>query len=310
MANLGNEAKITLTILTAIVVAFIGYRFLEDLPLFQQSQVVYTYYDQVNGLTTGSYIFINGVKVGSVRDLQLVNNDSVQVRLGFNPGIEITEGAVAILKSTGLIGGKAVYIRNGNGNEKVPNKAVIEGVYQGGILDTFTEEAESIASDASESFERVNETLAQLQQIADSENQQKIDDLLSNLQQATSEISVLLDSKRQELASSIEHANNFLGNLDTLTTSNRAEIDNALASFEQTMENLEQVSGEVEQTNARLNSILLKIDNGDGTLGKIVNDSSLYNNIDSLTIELKQLIENINEEPERYLKNIELIDIF
>lgn len=310
MANISNETKITFTILTAIVIAFFGYRFMKDLPLFRQSQVVYTHFQQVNGLTTGSYIYINGVKVGSIKKMELVGKDSVRVTLGFNLGAKINRGSVAYLESSGLLGDKAINIQEGTSEEKVPNEGTIKGVYSGGMLEAFQESGGQLTNDASESFNKLNRTLTQLQGVVDQENQQKIDNMLSNLQQTTAELSLLMRRKRAELESSITHANRFFGNLDTVTTDNRARIDSALAGLERSVDNFERVSSELETTNKRLNSILVKLDNGQGSLGKLINDPSLYNNMDSLSVELNTLIKNINNDPARYLKGLKLIDIF
>lgn len=304
---LNKETKITLTILTAVVVAFVGYRFLENLPIFQQTQEVYTYYDQVSGLTVGSYIYMSGVKVGSVRSFKLVGNkDSVRVKLGFNPDMTITKGAVAVLKSSGLLGGKAIYIKNGNSTTPVPKGGAIAGVYDAGIASKVG----SIASDASSTFKKVNNLLTKLQQVVDKKNRQKIDQLLTNFKQASNEISVLLEHKRQDLEQSIEHANNILANIDTLSTQNKAAIDSALANLNKTTEHLATLSSDLNTTTTRLNSILLKIDKGKGTLGLLVNDSSLYAHVDSLAAELQQLIENMNKKPGKYLKHLKLIEIF
>lgn len=310
MAKINNETKITLTILVAIVVAFFGYRVMKDLPLFRQSQVVYTHFDQVNGLTTGSYIYINGVKVGSIKGMNLIARDSVRVTLGFNLGTDISKGSVAYLESSGLLGDKAINIQRGNSGEIVPNGGTIKGVYSGGMLESFQENGAQLTDDASESFSRLNKTLSGLQEVVDQENKQKIDEMLANLQQSTSELSTLMQRKRGELESSIEHANRFLGNLDTVTTENSARIDSAFAGLEQSMNNFEQLSAELEMTNRQLTSILTKINDGQGSLGKLVNDPSLYNNMDSLSVELNKLIKNINENPARYLKGLKLIDIF
>jgi ABC-type transporter Mla subunit MlaD len=124
VAKISNETKITLTIVIALVVAFFGYRLMRDLPLFQQSQVVYTHFEQVSGLTTGSYIYINGVKVGSIKKIELIARDSVEVSLGFNVGIEINRGSVAYLESTGLLGDKAINIQEGSSDRIVPGGGV------------------------------------------------------------------------------------------------------------------------------------------------------------------------------------------
>lgn len=309
--KLNKETKITITILTAVVVAFIGYRFLADLPLFQQTQIVYTKFEKVGGLTVGSYVYMSGVKVGSVRKFKLVDNRSnVRVTLGFKPGMHITKGAKAVLKSSGLLGGKAIYIEGGNGVEPIPKGATIPGVYEGGIVQSFTSQAESIAGDASETFKRINAIMGQLKEIVDEKNQRKIDQLLTNLKKSTDAVATVLHSKQKELAGTIEHANDILGNLDTLTTQNRAKLDSTLAHLEKTTQNLSQLTQELDATTTHLNSILLKIDEGQGTLGKLVNDSSLYAHFDSLAAELEQLIENINKKPGKYMKHLKLIEIF
>lgn len=310
MAKISNETKVTITIIAAIVIAFFGYRLMEDLPLFGKSDVIYTYFSKVNGLNAGGYIYINGVKVGSIKKMELVGRDSVKVSLAFNSGKEIPRGSVAYLESSGLLGDKAINIEEGHSNEMVPDGGTIKGVNSPGMLEAFQESGAQLTNDASESFNKLNRTLTQLQQVVDQENRKKIDDMLSDLSQTTSELSLLMRRRRAELESSIEHANNFLGNLDTLTTENRSQIDSALASLEQSMQNFEQVTSELETTNKRLNSILIKIDEGEGSLGMMINDPSLYNNLDSLSAEMSTFFKNINNDPGRYLKGLKLIDIF
>jgi len=308
---LNKETKITLTILTAIVVAFIGYRFLQDLPILQKTQKIYTHYDQVNGLKEGSYVYINGVKVGSVREFKLVDDkDKVRVTLGFNTGITIRKGAVAVLKSDGLLGGMAIYVRDGKGSEPVPAGGNIPGVLEPGIVQTFTQNADSIANDASETFDRINAITAQLQKIVDKENQQKISSLLTHLKDASNEMALLMQRKRHELANSIEHANHLLANLDTLSAQNSESIDSTITNLQQASANLEQISGGTVITVEQLNSILKKIDEGKGSFGLLINDPSLYNHIDSLAANMQQLIEDINEDPDKYLKNLNLIKVF
>lgn len=310
MAKISNETKITLTIIVALVIAFFGYRLMKDLPFFRQSQIVYTHFPQVSGLNTGSYIFINGVKVGSIKQMKLVGRDSVQVTLGFNLNTHINRGSIAYVESSGLLGDKAITIEQGHSNEEVPNGGTIKGIYSGGMLEAFQESGAQLTNDASESFNKLNRTLTQLQEVVDKDNRQKIDNMLNNLQQTTSEISLLMQRKRSDLESTIEHANDFFGNLDTITTENESRIDSALAGLERSVNNIERISVELETTNTRLNSILIKIDEGKGSLGMMVNDPSLYKNLDSLSAELSTLIENINKDPARYLKGLKLIDIF
>lgn len=310
MPEINNQTKITLTIIITIIVAFLGYRFMSDLPLFRQSEVVYTHFERVDGLSSGSYIYISGVKVGSITKMELVAPDSVRVSLNFNSSIDIKKGAVAYVESSGLLGDKVISVEQGTSSEPVQPGGTIKGVYSGGMLESFQENGAQLTNDASESFDKLNSTLTQLQQVVDQDNRKKIDQMLSDLQQSSAELSKLMQRKRDDLESSIESLERILNNVDTLTTENSSRIDSALAGLNRTMQNFERVSSELEKTNSKLNTILTKINQGEGSLGKLVNDSSLYNNMDSLSVELTRLIRNINEDPARYLKGLKLIDVF
>lgn len=310
MPEINNQTKVTLTIIITIIVAFLGYRFMSDLPLFRQSEVIYTHFNRVDGLSTGSYIYISGVKVGSISKMELIETDSVRVSLNFNRGVDIKKGAVARVESSGLLGDKVIYVEQGAGAEQVQPGGTIKGVYSGGMLESFQENGAQLTNDASESFDKLNSTLTQLQQVVDQENREKIDGMLTNLQQSSAELSKLMQRKRGDLESSIESLERILNNVDTLTTENSSRIDSALAGLNRSMQNFERVSSELDKTNSELNAILTKINQGNGSLGKLVNDSSLYNNMDSLSVELTRLIRNINEDPARYLKGLKLIDVF
>ena len=308
--NLSNEAKVTITILAAVFVAFIGFRLMNDVPVFRQSQKAYTYFDRVDGLTAGGYIFINGVKVGSVKQIDLVNSDSVRVTMNFNLNIEIPNNSVAYLESEGLLDGKAIVIERGDSPEMIEYEDTIKGVYSGGMMESLKEEGEKLSDDVSESFERLNSLLERLNNTVSTQNQGKISDILSELKVTTGEISKMMKNKRGDLESSISHAKRFMANLDTVSTNNKTRIDSALVGLERSLNEVETLSKELSKTSNNLNSILEKIDAGDGTLGKMVNDPSLYNNLDSLSAEMKLLMKNINENPQKYLKNLKLIEIF
>jgi len=83
-----------------------------------------------------------------------------------------------------------------------------------------------------------------------------------------------------------------------------------MVGLDKSLKQIERLSTELEQTGSKLNDILTKVNNGDGTLGKLVNNPSLYNNLDSLSAEMKTLIKNINEDPRKYLKHMRLIEVF
>lgn len=308
--KLSNEAKVAVTILVAILVAFFGYRVMKDMPLFRQSLQVVSYFERVDGLSAGNYVFINGVKVGSVKSIQLSEGDSVKVTMNFDLGLSIPKNSVAYLQSSGLLDEKTIVIEKGDSEENIEYGGVIKGVYTGSMMESLKDEGQQLSSNVSESFDKLNRLLEQLNKTMKDENRQRIDDLLDNLSSATGDIATLLERKRSDLESSIEHASNFLANLDTVSTENKTRIDSALAGLDRSLREFEKLSSDLQQTNANLNDILAKINNGDGSLGKLVNDPELYNNLNGLSAEMKTLIKNINEDPRKYLKHMRLIEVF
>lgn len=308
--KLSNEVKVAITVVAALIVAFFGFRFMNDIPIFRQSQQVVTYFDKVDGLSAGSYIYVNGVRVGSVNSIDLVETDSVKVTMNFNLDMEIPKNSVVRLESTGLLDDKAIMLQRGDSPEMVEYGDTIRGVYSGGMMETLANEGQKLSDDISQSFEKLNTLLEKFNTVVSDENKARIDDVLAELKTTTSEISGLMQEKRGELESSIDHANRFFANLDTVSTNNKTRIDSVMVGLDKSLRQLETMSAELEETGARLNDILTKVNNGDGTLGQLVNNPSLYHNLDSLSAEMQLLIKNINEDPRKYLKHMRLIEVF
>lgn len=308
--KISNELKVGLTILAAIIIGFFGYRVMGDLPLLRQSKVIQTSFERADGLTAGSYVYVNGVKVGSVKSITLTDKDSVDVKMTFDLGVNIPKDSEAHLQSSGLLDEKAIVIQRGDADEYLDHGDYIKGIYDGGMLETFKEQGREISQDVSESFEKLNTLLADLNHTFDEENQDKIDTALTNLQSSTDEVATLLRRRRSELEESITHARQFLANMDTMSTNNKVRIDSVMAGLDRSITEFEVLSRDLKETNRQLQQVLTKINKGEGSLGKLVNDPALYNNLESLSGEMSKLVKNINENPRKYLKHMRLIEVF
>lgn len=308
--NISNETKVAITILAAIVLGYAGYRLMSDLPVFRKAKTVHTHFKQTNGLNTGSYVYISGVKVGSVKKIKLTKDDSVRVTLGFDLDMDIPNDSKAYLESSGPLDGKRIVVRRGSSKQKLAYGDKIEGVYSGGMMETLKEKGSQLSEDASESMQKINKLVTRLNSVVDSKSQEDIKGTISNLKSSTDELAGLMDDKRDELSGSIDHAKRVLANVDTVTSNNKSRIDSVMAGVDASVNDLEVLSKNLNKTNKNLNQILSKINNGKGSLGKLVNDPGLYNNLESMSAGVDTLISNINKNPQKYLKGLRLIDIF
>jgi ABC-type transporter Mla subunit MlaD len=310
LAKVSNELKIGITVVIAIFVAFVGYSIMKDIPLFRTSTAIYTKFDQVYGLIPGNVVNVKGFKIGTVKKMDLLISDSTLVTLNIEEGYQIPKGSIAVLKSGGVLGGKFIEIQKSDSNEMVPHEGSIKGVFEQGMMDTFAEEGEKLSKDISNSIRGVEKLVTSLNETLDKENKENISGIVSNIKSTTGALNSLIQKRQSDLDTMITEAKSTMKNLDDLSSENKEKLTSLINNLEATSVELETLSVGLNETNLTLNEVLTKINDGEGTLGKMVNDPSLYNNIDSLSVNINQLIKNINENPGKYLKHMRLIEVF
>lgn len=310
MAKVSNELKIGLTTIIAIIVGFIGYSIMKDQPVFKTSTTIYTKFSQVHGLISGNPINIKGFKIGTVKNMDLLISDSTLVTLSIEEDYQIPEGSIAVLKSSGVLGGKFIEIQKSDSRDMVQDGETIDGVYEQGIMDSFAAEGEKLSNDISTSIKGMEKLIVGLNETLNDSTKQNISGILGNLRSTTSSLDQVISQRQNDLDQMIVHAKETLGNVNDLSSENKEKLTSLITNLESTSKEMETLSKGLNKTNTTLDEVLTKINNGTGTLGKLANDPSLYNNIDSLSANLNQLIKNINEDPGKYLKHMRLIEVF
>lgn len=294
----------------AIIVAVVGFRFMRDVPIFRQTLEVSAVFERGDGINRGSLVNLKGVKVGSVSRVQLTQDNQVRITMQLNEDLKLPENSVASLTSLGIVEGKSIVIEMGDSENNVEYGGEIEGNYVEGVTEVLSSKGEQLAGDVSESLSELNNFLRQLNATLDDDTRMTVDQTLRNADSAMKTISETLTQNQQEIDSAISAASKTMMQLDTLTTNNRPRVDSLMVSLEENINELSKVRVQLEEASTSLNEILDKINRGEGTVGKLVNDPSLYENMDQLSKELNELVKGINEDPGRYLKHMDIIELF
>ncbi|MDR9365467.1 MAG: MlaD family protein [Balneolaceae bacterium] len=308
--KLSNEAKVGITVFLAVVVAIIGFRFMRDVPIFGTSLNISSTFEKADGISNGSLVYIKGVRVGSVNSVQLTPENNVRVGMSIDTDVNIPQDSRANLTSLGIVEGKSIVIEMGSSSQFVETGDEIAGTYAQTIMETLGDQGEQLGSDVSNSINELNQFLRQLNETVDDETRGKLDETLSNLLDSSERVANLLEEKRGDIDLAIESGSRVISQLDTLATNNRPKVDSLMTSLEENVRELSVVREELETASASLNQLLDKLNNGEGTMGKLINDPSVYENLDSLTIELNKLVKGINEDPGKYLKHMSIIEVF
>lgn len=307
---MSNELKIGLTVLVAFVVAYVGFRFMSDVPLFRQPQEVVSTFDRVDGLATGGLVYMNGVKIGSVKRVELTPEMRVRVTMSIEVDVPIPSDSRALLTSSGLLDGKSIVIERGQSAEPIANGGSLEGVFVDSMLETLGERGQVIGDDISGSLNELNRFLGQLNRALDDSSSRALNSSLIHLEEATGVVSRTLQAKQQEMEQSLESLHSLLSELDSTAVNSRPHLEALIRNLEERSRELGDLTTELDTTMDELNQILGKVNRGEGSLGRLVNDESLYENTDSLSLELRELIRDFREDPGQFLRHMNLIEVF
>jgi ABC-type transporter Mla subunit MlaD len=308
--RLGNEFKIGLTIVLAVLVGFVGFRIMKDAPIFRLGTVYYVDYNRVDGLSTGTSVVLSGIKIGSVQQLTLLPSDSVRVAINISMPGGLPHGSVAFIRSVDILGSKAVVVERGRGPDAVPYGGFLRGIFDEGIMGDLVESGSEITANVNQSTNRINTLLGEVESMLAEGGRTDIEATLSNLRQATGQTELLISETRAEIKQTMSGLHEILGNINELTSDERGEIQRTLANLEQLTTDLQEMSASLIQVTGSLESITRKIDEGEGTLGQLVNNPSLYHNLDSLSANVNRLVAELNENPRHYLRHLRLVRIF
>lgn len=304
MTFTSNSIKVALTVLGALLIAFFGYRFMKDVPLMGQGRVISAVFSESKGLAPGRTVSLKGVQIGTIRTVRLLPSDSVLIEMNLDDQVVLTRGSVAYIKSADILGTMVIEIVKGNSNEPLPDQANIPGRIESGPVEALTISGKDIAENAVITTERLNAILADVDATMNETLQQDIQNIIRNTEQLTRNLSVLMTRDRAQLSATITQLNTITSNLAAITTENRESVNGVIVGVDSTLVAVETLTQQLSTTSAELNHLLQKINKGEGTLGKIAADSSLYQNIDSLTINLSDLLKNIESNPRRYLRGM------
>ena len=310
MAKFSNELKIGLVVLFAIFIGYMGFRIMKDEPIFSQVNVLYTKFDTVEGLIRGSNVYLNGFKIGTVREMQyLAQEDSALITLNITEDIQLPKGSMAQLASPDFLGSSTIRIIKSNSSESLEWGSYLKGIQKEGLLNTFTDRGTAISDSVAVTITLLNEKLRAL----DFLNQQSSNDIgsaLSNVKQTSDYLLEVVTSNSDELNDMIGSAKRTLETIENISDSSRASIEQSIKNLEVLSVEMSQLTRELSATSTTLNSVLEKMDRGEGSLGLLLNDPSLYENVDSLSYNLNELIKGIKEDPKRYLKHLRLLELF
>jgi phospholipid/cholesterol/gamma-HCH transport system substrate-binding protein len=303
--KIANETKVGILAAFSIALLIIGYNFLKGNAIFSSETVLYAKYSHVDGLGVSKPVLINGFQIGRVDKLQLQPDGSIVATLKIKGKYEIPKNSIAKLESTDLLGGKAIVMALGTGMDFAQDGDTLNANVAKGLLETVEpvqKKAEVIIAkmdsiltsvntilnpnfqrNVDKSFNSIASTLASLEATS-----KKVDNLVGSEGSRISSILSNVEAISNNLKQNNQKINSILNNINTITD------QVAAANFKQTIDN-------ANKAVADLQGIVTKVNSGQGTLGLLVNDTKMYDNLNNASKNLDNLIIDLKENPKRYV---------
>ena len=300
------------TFILAIVIFVWGFNYLKGRDLFKKQEFLYARYHTVNGLVAAKPIYVNGLQVGQVSRLYFAPDMSgdVIVELVIQSKFPIPKNSTAHIFSADLMGSKSITLILGDSKEIVASGDTLQTSVEGSLMESVNKQVAPLKAKAEVLMGSVDTLITAFNAVMNDKSVQNlstsIEDIQStfkNLSSTTSRLDDLATSEGNRLSS-------ILANVDSLSltlSNNREGLSNIISNFESISDslskaNIAEVIHKADSSISSLNQILAKINEGQGTAGKLMNNDSLYRELNKSAEELNKLLKDIRENPKRYVK--------
>lgn len=292
-----KEVKTALLALVAILLFIFGYSFLKGKNWFDSSRTFYAVYNDVEGLTPSSPVTINGLEVGNVTDIDFLDTSGrLVVTFTVDNEFPFAKNSVAQIYGGGLIGGKSVAIlpKYEQGN-MAKSGDTLEGAIEEGLLELVNERLTPLQEKVEKVIVSTDSLVNAFNQVLNEETRKDLKNSIENLSLTVASLRGTARTADNILSENSPKLNRTFTNLDEMTT-NLNNFSDTLAQVD-----LKRMTNELETAVSNFEDVTDKLNNGNGTAAKLINDPSVYNNLENATNQLDELIQDIKLNPKRYV---------
>lgn len=286
MKQYSRTLKIGFLTILALAFLIFGIKFLKGINLFSSENAYYAYFKNVTGVTVSTPVYIEGFKVGVVRDMDFdyESNSKVKVKMSINKKVRLPENSLVRIKQNPLSGANII-IELGNGGPIAPN----------GILQTTEQPADLMFVAQEKILPMINRLMPQIDSLVRGLNQQvnnpDIAQAIGHIRNTAQQIDLMAEGMRKmstKIPPIIDKMDKLTDDASVVAQNLReADLKRLMIQLQTTVDNLQSVSQQLKQN--------------EGTAGKLLNDPTLYHRIDSIASGAEKLLKDIKENPSRYI---------
>ena len=307
--KISNETKVGTLTAIAITLLVLGFNFLKGKSLFGSSRTLYAKYTNVQGLANSNPVMINGLQVGTVFSITTDKNmKEILVDMNITKDVNIPVNSIAVIKPNPL-GTTSIDIRLGDATSYIPKNDTIHTEATVGIFNEMYQKMDPVLTSVKNAVRGLDSVLISVNDVLDPASKNNIRGTLANLNKVTANLiessvslQLLLNTQTGALAKTMGNLSSFTGNLaanndkfnQVITNLDKATSNLSKLDLEKTLTTLNSTIGEMKTTIGKFNST-------NGTMGLLLNDTKLYNNLTATANKVNLLIDDLKTNPKRYI---------
>jgi phospholipid/cholesterol/gamma-HCH transport system substrate-binding protein len=288
----------------ALAALILGFNFLKGSSLFQHTKKLYAIFDNVEGLETSNAVQIDGLNIGTISGINESDKDlssGIVVTITLKKDVHIPKNSVGVINS-GLISSATIVINKGTDNEFLGDGDTLKTKKQSNLLTQVQASVSPIIVQLGGTLTSLDSLIEVIGSLFDPKLKNNFSSIVANLASSSAELQRMLNTQSGYLATSLKNVSDFTGNLDknsdhiTHTLDNLDKTSASLASAK-----IPEAVQSIQATMTELKGVVGKLNSTDGSLGLLINDRHLYQNLEGTTRSLNTLLDDLRVHPKRYV---------
>lgn len=293
--KISREIKTAILVLSGILLMVFLFNYLKGINILESNAEYYTTFDY-NALDASAAVTIKGNKIGKISGIEYdTSTGKTKVTISIDEDIKFSTNSKIKLYETGLMGGNALAIVPEPGDQMAKSGDYLESRVEQGLVRSLTENFSGISSNLGNTMQSADTLLINLNKIVVDNSEEGLKQTIAELNitiasfnRLSNSINALVSKNDEELSSAIKNFNTISSDLAVLTNDLKdVKLSESISKLEGTLESV--------------NTLMTDIQNGKGTLGKLMTDEQLYANLEGASLQLEQLLQDFKLNPKRYV---------
>jgi phospholipid/cholesterol/gamma-HCH transport system substrate-binding protein len=297
--KISKEFKVGVLAIASITIFYFGFNFMKGIEPLSPTHTHYAVFTQINGLTVANPVLVSGMPVGRVSAIRILQDQENKVLVEFEVNKRIILGSttVAILSNVDLLGSQAISLEIPSTDNPLRDGDTLQSRIGLSMTESLQEEALPVI----QSFQEISKRLTQVMDII-IDDKENISKTVANVEQASFNINELVKRNNAQFATLLKSMNTMMASLN----SEEEGISPILANAKQITDSLAQIDyqatvAKLDSLMAQLNYSLQLVNEGEGTVNRLLTDEALYNNLNASLESLDKLLTDMQQNPKRYV---------